>query len=194
MSLISPIDSYFTYLQNQMAILNTAGLGMVTINGNTVPQPFGGVVNARDWPATPPDEGALYLLVLNTVPGGIVSQTQMGYEYFCQWTWLLIGTDIQPTQMVQSRADRYRQNMQIMKNLRDATYPGWCVKQDYSASQQGVVTGVPSSTLVPYNTIEMVIWSNLRFMPKQDNQKSGLVFGAAAVELQAYDDISQAVA
>jgi hypothetical protein len=177
-----------------MAKLNTAGQGLVTINGSQVPQPFGGVADARDWPQTPPLEGALYLLYITAVPSGIVSQAQMGYEYFCQWTWLLIGTDIQQAQMTQSRADRYRQNMQIQKNLRDANYPGFCVKQDYSANQQGVVSSVPSTSTFPYSTIEMVTWANLRFMPKSDNEKSGLVFGAAAVELEAYDDISLAVA
>ena len=194
MSLISPIDSYFSYIVQQMAILNAAGLGMVTINGSQVPQPFGGVVNARDWPQTPPIEGALYLLVINAVPLGEKSQSQMGYMYFCQWVWLLIGTDIQMSQLGQSRSDRYRQNFQIQDNLVSANYPGFCVKKDYSVNQQGVVSSVGSSTTVPYNTIEMVTWTDPKFMPKADNEKSGLVFGAAAVELHAYSDIPLAVA
>ena len=190
MSFVSPVDTYYTYVVQQMAMLKAA----VFINGSQIPQPFGGVVNARDWPQSPVAEGALYLLVLTENPLRQASRTQMGYEYFCQWVWLLMGTDIQLGQIVQSRSDRYRQEMQLMENLRNASYPGWARKQDYSVSTNGVVTSVLSSSTIPVNPLEMVTWSNLRFMPRADNEKSGVAYGAAAVEVCGYHDVSPLVA
>ncbi len=192
--MISPIDAYFQYVAAQMAVLQAK----VLVNGALINQPMGGVVNARDWPATPANEGALYLLFLNANPSEadpMVSQSQMAYEYFCQWVWMLIGTDITNTQQAQSRSDRYRANFQIIQNLRQANYPGFCQKKDYSADPQtGAISSTPSASLFPVSSIEMVTWSNLKFMPKSDNDKSGLVFGAASVDLHAYDDVSILVA
>ena len=192
MPFVSPVDTYFAYVVQQMATLKAT----VSINGNLVPQPFGGVVNARDWPQSPVVEGALYLLVLTQNPNnkGMPSQAQMGYEYFCQWVWLLLGTDIQASQLVQNRADRFRQEMQIVENLRQASYPGWTRKMDVSVDTNGNLSFVPSSSVVPVNALEMITWTNLRFMPKPDNEKSGVSYGAAAVEIHGYSDVSALVA
>jgi hypothetical protein len=189
-NLNSVTDSYFQYVVAQMAAVGA----QVSISGALVNQPFGGIVNARDWPLTPVVEGALYLLILNVMPTGEGTQSQIEYEYFCQWMWLLIGTDIAANQQAESRGDRYRQNMQIMENLRQANYPSFCQKFDYSADVNGNVTSVASASVYPVSSPEMVKWEPLRFMPKGDNQKSGLVFGAAAVELRAYSDVNALVA
>lgn len=193
--LISPIDAYFSFVVAQLATLQAKAF----INGALVNQPIGGIANARDWPNTPADEGALYLLFLQASPSEredpIISQSQMAYDYYCQWVWMLIGTDIAANQQTQNRADRYRSNFQIMSNLRQANYPGFCQKRDYSVNpSDGVVSSVPSQSAFPVSSIETVMWTPLKFMPRSDNAKSGLVFGAAAVELHAYDDISILVA
>lgn len=193
--LISAVDSYFSWITAQLVTLQAK----VWINGALVNQPIGGVANARDWPNTPSDEGALYLLFLQASPSEredpIVSQSQMAYDYYCQWVWTLIGTDIAAGQQAQNRSDRYRANFQIINNLRQANYPGFCQKRDYSAdATTGVVTSVPSASVIPVSSIEMVMWTPLKFMPRSDNAKSGLVYGAAAVELHAYDDVSALVA
>lgn len=187
--LISAIDSYFSYVAQQMATLNA----QVFVNGATIAQPMGGVVDARDWPQTPVVEGALYLLLQRVQPiGG--TEAQIEYEYFCQWSWLLIGTDIQAKQQTQSRADRYRANFQVMENLRQSNYPSFCRKQDYSADSQGNIQSVFSNSEYPVSATEMVRWTRLDFMPRSDNAHSGVTYGAARVSLYAYDDVSVLVA
>lgn len=188
MSFISPIDTYYTFVTQQMATLKATAF----INGSLVPQPFGGITNARDWPKTPVLEGALYLLVLPAVQPydiAMASQTQVGYKYFCQWVWLLYGTDIQANQITQNRGDRYRAEMSIQENLTNANYPGYARKKDFSADNNGNVTAVLSSSVVPTNPLEMVTWTKLRFMPRPD-EASGVVYGAASVEILGYHDIS----
>lgn len=188
-TLISALDSYYISIQNQMAVLGAT----VTINGSIVPQPFGGLVNARDWPQTPPMEGALYLLFINAIPtkGGTAAQRE--YEYFLQWVWLIIGSDIVASQQEQSRANRYRTNLQVMENLNQASYPGFARKMDFSADSQGVISSVGSSSDYPKSDWESIRWTDPRFMPKSDNQ-SGLIYGAAAVELYAYSDVAALIA
>lgn len=190
MSLISAVDSYFSYVSAQLKALKAT----VNIKGSLIPQPMGMIVNAADWPQTPPQEGALYLLVIKTSPAGIESQSQAGFDYHCQWSWIFLGTDILAGQQATNRGDRYRANMQLMKNLRDANYPGYCRKSEYTADTNGNVTATPSVSLYPASAPEMITWSALDFMPRSDNAKTGLVYGAAAVTLHAVDDISTLVA
>ena len=186
MSLISVLDSYYMFVSGQMTRLNAT----VTINGSLVPQPMGGVINARDWPQTKPLEGCLYLLFLSASRNGLQSKSQSGYEFSCQWVWILLGTDILASQQGQSRTDRYRASVQIMDNLHQANYPGFCRKLLYSADGNGNLSTIPAADPVQFSPIEMVSWTEPVFMPKSDNEKSGLVYGAAKVEVSAYDDVS----
>ena len=173
----------------------------VTINGSTISQPMCGFISAREWPATPPKEGGLYLLYLNSAPTEEDrSLANKEYEHFAQWVWLLIGTDIASGQVSQNRGDRYAANMQIMENLRQANYPGFCQAKDYALVGSAVV-GTPAQTIVPAATgtmissyVEMIKWSELRFIPRSDNQKSGLIYGAASVEIYARSNILPALA
>jgi hypothetical protein len=199
----NPVDTYYAYVVQQMLAINA----QVSVNGATIAQPMCGYVAARDWPMTPPIEGGLYLLFLNAVPTDDQSRAQKEYEYFCQWVWILIGQDIQADDTSQNRASRYASNMQIMENLRQAHYPGWTVEQRFQPTiigglPTGGVTGVPTKTQMPgpgssviqTSPIEIVRWTDLRFIPRQDNQKSGLIYGAAALELYARSDVLPAVA
>ncbi len=180
--MISVLDSYFHYVKTQMGVYAPS-------------QRFGGVVLARDWPADPPIQGALYLLYLTSNPTQLGTQAQNHFEYFCQWVWILIGSDIANNQQASNRGDRYRSNLQIMENLRQANYPGYTQKlQVASVDQQtGVITYAPVLSSYPTTNIEMVTWSKPRFMPKGD-EKSGIVYGAAAVQICGYDDVALAVA
>ena len=178
--MIDTLDTYFSYCKTQMALVNSS-------------QRFGGVIMARDWPLTPPIQGALYLLFLSAVPQNAGTPSQALYEYFCQWVWLYIGTDIQQNQQAANRGDRYRSNLQIIGNLRQANYPGFTRKMTYSADSQGNVTSTPVVGVYPPSAIEMIRWTQPRFMPKQD-EKSGLVFGAAAVSVFGYSDVDVLVA
>jgi hypothetical protein len=185
----SPIDTYLQYVMQQMVVIGA----QVTINGQSVAQPFGGITQARDWPQTPVNEGSLYLLVLDQVPhGGTASQR--GYEYFLQWAWMLIGQDVQSTQQAANRGDRYRQNLVIEENLRQANYPGFCQKKDLVADSQGNLGFAASYSILPPNAYEPLYWTELRFKPKDDAAQSGVLYGAAAIELYAYSDVSPLVA
>ncbi len=195
MSQVSPIDTYYAHVTQQLAVLNA----QVSIAGQIVTLTTAGIVDARDWPLTPPLEGQLYLLVLSQTPtGGTLSQR--GYTYFLQWAWLILGTDIQSGQQAENRGDRYRVNMQIEEYLRQANYPGFTQRQNLACDSQGNLTFVSATestypaSVLPWSGYEPVYWTELTFKPKEDNEQSGLLYGAAAVELYAYSDISSAIA
>ena len=180
MALIDGVDSYYSAIVAQMAVIDPS-------------QVFNGYAQATDWPGTPPNvTGGLYLLVLTSLPiGG--TEAQILYRHACQWVWIIIGTDIQANEQAANRGDRFRQNFVIESNLRQANYPGFCQKKTYSADSEGNVTSQPVQSVYPVSNVESVWWSRPRFMPKQD-QSSGLVYGAAAVDVFAYDDVAVAIA
>lgn len=179
--LISAIYSYYAYVVQQVTILNSS-------------QIFGGLINARDWPQTPPHEGALYLLYMNSTPVG-GTESQILYEFLCQWVWQLAGTDIQAGQRAQNRGDRFRSNMTIESLLRQASYPSFCTKQSYASDTEGNIAATPVTSAVPSDGgKESVWWSRLRFIPRLENEKSGLTYGAASLRVYAYDDVSVLVA
>jgi hypothetical protein len=177
--LIAAIDSYLMQVKLQMQTVDST-------------QQFGGVLAARDWPLTTPIFGALYLLVLGMNPvGGTEAQAQ--YEYLLQWVWLLLGDDIAQNQQAENRGNRYRDGMKIVANLRQANFPQFCFKQNYTADAQGNLTAIPVQSTYTFSPEESVYWSRLKFMPRQD-QASGVMYGAAAVSLFAWDDVLPALA
>ena len=189
MSLASAVDTYYAWITKQLLALNA----QVTVNGQTIPLTGHGIVAARDWPQTPVNEGALYLLVLDQVPqGGTASQR--GYIYYLQWAWLLIGQNVQSSQQAANRGDRYRQNLIIEENLRQSNYPGFTVKQDLQLDSNGNLMFTPSVSIIPPSAYEPLYWTELRFKPKDDSAQSGVLYGAATLELFAYSDVSPLVA
>ena len=189
--LIDCLDSYFLYVQQQMSLLGSAT--NIYVNGATIPQPFGGVIFSRDWPLTEISEGSLYLLVLDIQPKG-GTEGQILYEFICQWTWLLIGTNLSMGQQGSNRGDRYRTHMQIMSNLRQANFPSFCQKQSITGVDPNTqaITQVPATSSmpyasVPYNTVESIWWSKLKFPMKQD-PKSGVVYGVGALSIFGFDN------
>ncbi len=187
--LISIPDSYFSFVAKRIQAMGAT----VTVNGATIPQPIGGMIDARDWPQTQIIEGALYLLIQRIVPGeNWKSKVQRQWCFYCQWSWLLIGTNLAAGQQAANRGDRYRQSMQIMTNLKEGNFPGFCQKMSYGSTGNGVVTAVPAASTYPASATEMIVWDALRFMPKVDAAKSGVEYGAASVEVSGYDDSSVA--
>jgi hypothetical protein len=177
---IEAIDSYFLYVKQQMSIVDSA-------------QQFGGVVNAHDWPQMEPADGTLYLLYMNSFAMDEGTEAQNKFQHMCQWVWVLVGDDIAEDQQAMNRGSRWRQHMQIQHNLRQANFPSFCAKKQYTAdAQTGVVTGTPYTQAI-YGGAESVWWSMLRFMPRFDQMKSGLVYGAASVTLYSYDDVLTAL-
>ena len=187
--LTSIIDSYYVAVANQMQAIGAT----VEVNGQTIPQALFGPLDARDWPQTPPIEGTAYLLIVGANPiGGTEAQTL--YDFTCQWTWLLIGTDISAGVVGPNRGDRSRANRQIMSNLRQANTPRWTQKLSYAVNPQtGALTGVPVQSIVPMSMQEMVWWTPLQFRIQPDNQRSGLLYSTASLRICGYDDALPAV-
>jgi hypothetical protein len=171
--MISTIDSFYMYVASQMAKINAS-------------QVMGGCLDAQDWPQTPPIEGAFYLLYMNAVPVG-GTQAQQEYEYICQWTWLLIGADVAANQQSANRGDRYRTNLAMMENLRQAHFPGYCPKQDYVASASGAITATPKAP------VETLYWSKPTFRKQHDANQSGVLYGVATVRVGAWEAIPDAL-
>lgn len=178
--LIDIIDSYWLQVQSQMGIIAPG-------------QQFGGVIQGRDWPGTPPLPDTLYLLFMGAVSlGG--TEAQNYYEILCQWSWIDIGTDIQANQQKANRGDRWRTSMAIQSNLRQANYPSFCQKKTWNVNAQtGELIGTAINGVL-VGGVESIYWSKLTFMPKQDNPKSGFIYGAASLRIYAWDDVLQAIA
>lgn len=174
--LSATVDSYYAYVVGQMAKY-AAG------------QKFGGLIDARDWPQSKPMFGALYLLYLSSTPMRQSTESQVLYDHLCQWTWIVVGTDLTGTNMGQNRGDRRRQNMVIEQNLRQASYPGFCQKLNYGVpAASGAMVGVP------FDSNDRVWWTKPQMMPRQDNDKTGLIYGAATVRVSAWVEIDPSLA
>lgn len=181
MAIIDIVDSYHEHVRSKMAVVD-AGQG------------FGGIINAREWPLTPPIEGFLYLLFIEATPTDAGSEAQNFYEILCQWNWLIIGTDIAASQRAENRGDRYRRSMRIINNLRQASYPSHTRKNSHTPDPNtGTLTATPVSSEFPRSAEEWIWWSRLRMAPRQD-EASGLVYGAASVRIYGYDSVLAAVA
>lgn len=187
--IISALDTYYHYIRQRMIDLTAT----VLINGSQVAQPMGGISNAQDWPQVSVEEGQLQLLLLTQQPTQRGTQAVLEYVYFVQWVWILIGQDIQASQQAFNRGDRYRADQQIIQNLRNAHYPGFCNKSDFTVDSLGVVTRTPATTQVPNNNFEAVRWTMPVMRPKLDTHNTGMQYNAAAVELYAWDTAVQGV-
>ncbi len=154
-------------------------------------QPISGISLAQDWPEAPVQDSCLYLIVQRMQPTG-KSKSQRQYNYHCQWTWLILGSDIQPGEQAQNRGNRYMANMQIMQNLKEANFPGFCQKMDYQVNPAlGTVSAIPSaSTYLPSRT-ERILWNELNFMPRQNQGgDSGVLYNAASVLVTGWEDMA----
>lgn len=186
----SAIDTYYFWVVGRLRAMGAKAL----INGTLVNQSFGGYVQARDWPMTKPQEGALYLLAVRTTPTGGGTESQTEYRYFCQWTWYFIGSNISRTGQGEDRGDRYEGDAMLQENLRQANYPGFCQRYEYAIGDPtvGNLVATPSQSTVPLSLSETITWTRLKFAPRPDNDQSGLLYGAAGVEILAMSDIVSA--
>jgi hypothetical protein len=182
--MLEVLDTYYTYVYNQMQVLNAQ-------------QAFGGLAPARDWPQTTPQDGALYLLHLGSESLREGTTSQELFIHYMQWTLFIIGTDLAQGQVGQNRGD-WRNHMTLQENLRNANYPGWTPKTSFVASPSGAVqpfpVGQPGTGIAGYQVQETIWWTKLKFKPRYDKTSSGLIYGAAAVDVFAYEDASVAVA
>jgi hypothetical protein len=167
------LDTYYVYIAGQLGKLNPAR------------KPCG-MVNAQDWPQVEIVDGGLYLLYLTSVEllsQGTKSQTY--FEHYVQWAWMFLGNDLSASQIGMNRGDRYRSNLAVVEELRQAHFPGYCPKQ---FSQCDVHTGVV--TLTPYSPVEMISWGMPKLGTRMDNAKSGVLYGTASLEVYGYSTVN----
>src|SRR4029077_9669131 len=118
---LEAIDSYFQYVNNRMVTINP--------NRNVV-----GISDAMDWPPKTVILEAFYLLSMGqkTAKDTFWSPTVPVITDLLQWTWLIAGTDLTKGTVGRSRGDRYRTDITMRTELRQASYPWWCPKQTFT--------------------------------------------------------------
>lgn len=171
--MIDVLDSFYGYIVTQMQKLNPA-------------RQFKGIVNAQDWPQAEITEESLYLLYLTSVPLQENStRAQTYYEHFVQWAWIIIGNDLQGTQVGLNRGNRYRDSMAIEEELRQVHFPGFAPKQFVTVD---LSTGVVTYT--PYSPVEMIHWSEPKLGVKMANTQSGLLYGTSPLQVYGWSGVN----
>jgi hypothetical protein len=176
LAFIDSIDTYYGWMYQQMQMVNPARVASML-----------GYALATDWPQLELTDGGIYLLYVNSVDTGKGTKHSPLYTHFLQWVWLLLGTDIQASQVAANRGDRLRTHAAIQEDLRQGNFPGFCQKATFTPNTQ---TG--SGNYTQSNPEEMIRWTELK-MPTKWNIKAGAIYGTAAVEVYAYDPVQQVV-
>jgi hypothetical protein len=173
---VDVLDTFYAKIAANIALLNPARV-------------LCGMVNAQDWPQIELVDGGVYLLYLTSVELPAQStKSQTYFEHYMQWSWTFLGDDLQATQVGMNRGDRYRNNMAVVEELRQAHFPGFCAKQ---FSRCDPDTGVV--TFTPYSPSEMISWSMPKLGTKMANAQSGILYGTAPVEVYGYSTVNPAM-
>lgn len=174
--LADSLDTYYQYVAGQYAKINPA-------------RQLLGMVNAQDWPQAELVDGALYCLYLNSVE--IPEQgtrAQQYFEHYLQWAWVFLGNDLQSTQVGLNRGSRYRSDLAVIEELRQAHFPGFCPKQQTTFDP---VAGTP--TVTAYSPVETITWSTPKLGTKLAMAQSGISYGTAPLEVYAWSTVNPIV-
>jgi hypothetical protein len=164
------IDSHYLAVKARIAAVNS--------NRQVV-----GVMSAMDWPPKDVLTEAFYLLVLGAVPLGkqADSATIPVVVHTVQWSWLVVGSDVQKGIQLRSRGDRYRTHFTMKGELLNGTYPRFAQKQVVSLDNSGNLVQTPVSPE------EYIIWSPVAFTDRNE-KGSGLVYGIGTVRITDMTD------
>ena len=171
--LVDTIDSFYEYVKGRVQAYNPA-------------RQFGGIVQARDWPMKEATIAAPYLLIESDSPVPYmkaVSEYQPNMLFKVSWVWMIQGDNIPANAQAANRGNKYRINMQMVQEMLVGLYPGFCLQQQYSITDDG--TGHPLQVAVPYNPVQYVRWAKPRFVDKIDNQ-SGILFNSGAMSVSGF--------
>jgi hypothetical protein len=169
-------DSHYQYVKQRIkTLINSA-------------RTFGGIVQARDWPPKEFKPTALYLVLGQLLP--IYSGRQPGsnswfsplYDEKFQWAWGLEGIDILPQAQMASRGNKYRTNYQIIQEVLQGMYPGFCEKKQWDIPNG---TDAPQLTGTSYSPPEYIWWKKPVFTDKID-AASGILFSYAVSEFAGF--------
>lgn len=165
------LDSYWKYVKPR-------------IIANNPQRTVVGIIEANEWPPKQVQFNSFYLLALGETPSrGFGSKTNRGLTYLVQWMWLIPGDDKAQGTMGKNRGNRYRIHYQMKSELGQASYPGFCDKNTYTAP---AAPGLPATATA---LGEKIWWSPLRFMPSHLEEKSGLLQGSAQVHINSFGDV-----
>lgn len=172
--MLDVVDSYFEYVAGRMVTINPI-------------RQMVGVSDAMDWPVKNVVLEAFYLLVLGQRAAGskaFWSPTVSVFTHALQWTWIIAGTDLTQGKVGRSRGDRYRTNMTMREELVNATYPWFAQKQTWA-----VIGSTPAGLALqgtPVVPSEQIWWTPPTFQNRVD-EKSGLIYGSATVQVTAME-------
>lgn len=167
-------DSHYAYVKARILAINPTRV-------------FSGIVHASDWPSVQAIPESFYL-VTNTLdpfrsegPGtGSVSASSLLYGETVSWVWAILGTDIQAGTVAANRGDRYRTNLQMVQEIIQGWFPGFCQKQQFSINQ---ANGALIAT--PYVPAEQVWFSPPKFSTRIE-RSTGIMFGSAATIITGF--------
>jgi hypothetical protein len=170
---IEAIDTHYLAVKARILQLNPAR--------NVV-----GVMDAMDWPQQTVDFEALYCIALGEVPIGKQGDSAATpiVIHTIQWTWMILGTNVQSGIQIRSRGDKYRTHYQIVKELEYGIFPRYAQKQSVSTDASGNLVVTP---VVP---TEYILWSPLSVAKKLD-KASGLIYGIGTVRITNLSDTIQ---
>jgi len=142
-----------------------------------------GVMSAQDWPPKNVELEAFYLLVLGEVPLGRQADSASipVKVHTVQWTWMIVGSDIQVGIQTRSRGDRYRTHFTMKGELENGVFPRFAPKVNVVVNNVGQLVAVP---IVPS---EQIIWSPVSIMDRNE-KSSGVTYGVGTVKITDFTD------
>lgn len=169
---IDVVDSYYQWVKGRVKILNSQRV-------------FGGIVQARDWPFKEASTGQYYLLIEKDAPSPrIASWHSPVYTFSVRWAWLVMGTDLAPTDEAANRGDKYRINVPMQQEILNGCWPGFCEKQLWSITPDPN-TNLPVLNSQSYVPSEKLWWTKPVFSEKVD-ANTGILFSYAQVNISAF--------
>jgi hypothetical protein len=143
-----------------------------------------GVMSAMDWPPKNVELEAFYLLVLGDVPLGkqAYSAAIPVKVHTVQWTWMIVGTDIQTGVQLRGRGDRYRTHFTMKGELENGAYPGFAQKQNVVLGSTGNLVPIPADPSEP------IMWSPVSFGPDRNDKNSGVLYGIGTIRITDMSD------
>lgn len=162
-------DSHYKYVKTRIQVINPARV-------------FSGIFDAVDWPPKELVPETYYFIL-----GGLDSNRGQGpgtnpwsapiYGLEVSWAWSVIGTDIPSNELMANRSDRYRKNFQMIQEILQGIYPGFCEMFQYSPNP----TGGPAIG-TPYTPAEYILQKKPRFSTRIE-RSTGILFGSASLTI-----------
>ena len=144
-----------------------------------------GVMSAMDWPPKDVFLESFYLLTLGEVPLGRQADSAAipVVVHTVQWTWMIVGTDVQTGIQLRSRGDRYQTQFQMKGELLNGTYPRFAQKQNVTVDANGNLTANPTGP-----PTDFIVWTPPSFLDRNE-KGSGVLYGTATVRITDMTDM-----